>query len=333
MSRIAFLTGGTGFIGANVARALLDAGWSVRALARPESDRRNLDGLPLDVIEGDVESPHLAEAMRGADAVFHVAALYRLWRRDAEALFRSNVLGTRLVLAAARAANVPRTVYTSSVGAIGVKSGGIADESHQSPLEHLIGGYKRSKYLAEQEALAAAKDGQDVVIVNPTTPVGPWDRKPTPTGDIFVRFLTGRMPAVVDTGLNFVDVADVARGHLLAFEGGQSGERYILGGEDLTLRALLERIALATGRRAPRFSVPLWLPLGVAWLGETVFSRLGFEPKIPVDGVLMSKEAMYYDTSKARDQLGYAAGPIDAAIREAIRWFAENGYLSERRKR
>jgi dihydroflavonol-4-reductase len=333
VSRLAFLTGGTGFIGANVARALLAAGWNVRALARPGSDRGNLAGLALEVIEGDLGSAHLAESMRGADALFHVAALYSLWRRDRAALLRSNVLGTRLVLAAAREANVPRTVYTSSVAAIGVKSGGVADETHQSPLERLVGDYKRSKYLAEQEALAAAQGGQDVVIVNPTTPIGPWDRKPTPTGDIFVRFLTGRMPAVVDTGLNFVDVADVARGHLLAFERGRSGERYILGGEDLSLLALLKRVAQATGRRPPRLTVPLWLPLGVAWLGETVFSRLGFEPKIPIDGVLMSKEAMYYDASKARDQLGYSAGPIDAAILQAIRWFAEHGYLSQRRRR
>jgi dihydroflavonol-4-reductase len=271
--------------------------------------------------------------MRGADAVFHVAALYSLWRRDREALHRSNVLGTRAILAAARAAKVPRTVYTSSVAAIGVKSGGVADESYQSPIERLVGDYKRSKFLAEREALAAAADGQDVVIVNPTTPIGPWDRKPTPTGDILVRFLNGGMPAVVETGLNFVDVADVARGHLQAFERGRSGERYILGGEDLSLRGLLERVGQATGRRAPRVSVPLWLPLGVAWLGETVFSRLGFEPKIPIDGVLMSKEAMFYDASKAKDQLGYVAGPIDAAIREAVRWFAENGYLSQRRRR
>jgi dihydroflavonol-4-reductase len=308
--RLAFVTGGTGFIGANVVRALLAAGWRVRALARHGSDRGNLDGLPLEIIEGDLASQDLPEAMRAADAVFHVAALYSLWRRDRDALHRSNVVGTRLVLAAARAANVARTVYTSSVAAIGVRSGGIADETHQSPFERLIGDYKRSKYLAEREALAAAQGGQDVVIVNPTTPIGPWDRKPTPTGDILVRFLNGRMPAVVETGLNFVDVADVARGHLLAFERGRSGERYILGGEDLSLR-----------------------PLGVAWLGETVLARLGFEPKIPIDGVRMSKEAMYYDASKARDQLGYSAGPIDAAIREAIRWFAENGYLSQRRRR
>ncbi|MBC5809944.1 MAG: NAD-dependent epimerase/dehydratase family protein [Candidatus Eremiobacteraeota bacterium] len=331
MSRLAFVTGGTGFVGANLIRALLAAGWSVRALARPHSDKRNLDGLPIEVVPGDVNAPDLATSMRGADAVFHVAAHYSLWRRDKDALLHSNVDGTRNVLAAARNADVPRTVYTSSVAAIGVKSGGIADESYQSPPERLIGAYKQSKFLAEREARAAAAAGQDVVIASPTTPIGPWDRKPTPTGDIFVRFLTGRMPFIVETGLNWVAVEDVARGHLLAYEHGRSGERYILGGENFTLRELLRRIGEIAGRRPPRYAVPLWLPLGVAWLGETVFPRFGFEPKIPIDGVRMSKESMYYDTSKARDQLGYVPGPLDPAIREAIQWFADNGYLKRRR--
>jgi dihydroflavonol-4-reductase len=331
LRRTAFVTGGTGFVGANLARALLKDGWRLRALARPQSDRRNLEGLDLEIVEGDLCSRNLVEAMRGVDVVFHVAARYSLWRRDADALYRDNVLGTKSVLAAAREAGVPRTVYTSSVAAIGVKSGGVADESYQSPPERLIGAYKRSKYFAEQEALAAARAGQDVVIVNPTTPLGPWDRKPTPTGDIFVRFLTGHMPAIVETGLNFVDVADVVRGHILAYERGRSGERYILGGENLSLRELLRRIGEASGKRPPRIAVPLWLPLSVAWLGETFFSRLGFEPKIPVEGVRMSREAMFYDASKAIRELGYEAGPLDPAIREAIGWFASNGYLSRKR--
>jgi dihydroflavonol-4-reductase len=312
-------------------RALLGDGWRVLALARPNSDRRNLDGLDLEIVEGDLWSPNLAEGMRGADAVFHVAALYSLWRRDADALARTNILGTRNVLQAARDAGVPRTVYTSSVAAIGVKPGGIADEEYQSAPDILIGAYKRSKYYAEQEAHAAVRGGQDVVIANPTTPIGPWDRKPTPTGDIFVRFLNGRMPAVVQTGLNFVDVADVARGHILAYERGRPGERYILGGENLSLLELLRRIGAASGRRPPRVTLPLWLPLGVAWLGETFFSRLGFEPKIPIDGVRMSRQAMYYDASKAKRDLGYEAAPLDNAIREAIEWFARNGYLSRKR--
>jgi dihydroflavonol-4-reductase len=330
MSRTAFLTGGTGFVGANLARMLLDDGWRVRALARPGSDRRNLDGLALDIVEGDLGDADLERRIGGCEAVFHVAAHYSLFRRDRSALLRSNVDGTRNVLRAARAAGVARTVYTSSVAAIGVRHGGIADESYQSPAERLIGTYKLSKYLAEREAMDAARAGQDVVVVNPTTPIGPWDRKPTPTGDIFVRFLRGAMWAMVDTGLNFVDVTDVARGHLLAYDKGRSGERYILGCENLPLRTLLERVGAETGRPAPRFSVPLWLPLGVAWVDETILGRLGRRPQIPIDGVKMSRESMYYDTSKAERQLGFRPAPIDGAIRAAIRWFADNDYLSKR---
>jgi len=323
----AFLTGGTGFVGANLARLLVAEGWQVRALARPGSDRRNLDGLALEIVEGDLGDPGLAEKMRPCDAVFHVAAHYSLFRADREALMRSNVAGTRNVLAAARAAGVGRTVYTSSVAAIGVKRGGIADETYQSPPERLIGAYKRSKYLAEGEARAAAAAGQDVVIVNPTTPIGAWDRKPTPTGEIFVRFLTGNMPAIVKTGLNFVDVQDVARGHLAAYERGRSGERYILGCENLPLGALLERVGARVGRRAPTLTVPNWLPLGVAWVEETILARMGRTPKISIDSVRMSQESMYYDASKATLQLGFAPAPIDAAIDAAIEWFARHGYL------
>jgi len=331
MTQTAFLTGGTGFVGANLARTLVERGWQVRALARPGSDRRNLDGLPVEIVEGDLLDADLAPKIGPVDALFHVAAHYSLFRAERAALMRSNVDGTRNVLAAARAAGAARVVYTSSVAAIGVKHGGTADESYQSPPGDLIGAYKLSKYLAEQEALAAARAGQDVVIVNPTTPIGPWDRKPTPTGEIFVRFLTGHMPAVVDTGLNLADVRDVATGHLLAYERGRSGERYILGGENLPLRTLLDRVGAEAGRRAPRLSVPLWLPLVAAWVDEKILSRAGRAPKIPIDGVRMSGESMYYDTSKAKRQLGYAPGPLDEAIRAAIRWFADNGYLSKRR--
>jgi len=332
MSRTAFVTGATGFVGGNLVRALLADGWRVRALARPRSDRGNLAGLDLETVDGDLCDGDLARKIGSVDAVFHVAAKYSLFRRDREALLRDNVAGTRNLLAAARRAGAGRTVYTSSVAAIGVKAGAVADETYQSPPARLIGPYKLSKYLAEREAVAAAGAGQDVVIVNPTTPIGPWDRKPTPTGDmIFVRYLTGKMPAFVDTGLNFVDVADVARGHLLAFERGHSGERYILGCENLSLRALLERVGAEVGRRAPRFSVPIWLPLGVAWLDEELLGRLGRRPSIPLDGVRMSRESMFYDSSKAIHQLGYAPRSIDYAIRAAIRWFADNGYLTLRR--
>ncbi len=330
-ARRAFLTGGTGFVGANLARALLAAGWSVTALVRARGDKRNLADLDVELVEGDLFSPELSSALRGSDALFHVAAHYSLWRRDRADVLRANVEGTVSILRAAREAGVPRTVFTSSVAAIGTDRGRVCDESYQSPPERLIGTYKLSKYLAEQAAGQAAASGQDVVIVNPTTPIGPWDRKPTPTGEIFVRFLSGKMPALVETGLNFVDVADVARGHLLAFEHGKRGERYILGGENLSLRRLLERVGALAGRRPPRLALPRWLPLGIAWLDENILSRLGFEPSIPIDGVRMSKDAMYYDSSKAKAELGYGPGPIDGAIRAAIEWFTANGYLSKRR--
>ncbi len=247
--RTAFVTGASGFVGANLVRALLAAGWRVRALVRGEAP--SLAGLAVEVVRGDLFFPGLADAMRGCDAVFHVAATYSLWRRDRAALIRANVEGTRGVLAAARAAGVPRVVHTSSVAAIGVRADGApADETHQSPPARLVGAYKRSKYFAEREARAAFEAGQDVVIVSPTTPVGPWDAKPTPTGEILVRFLNRRMPAYVDTGLNLIDVRDVAAGHLAAYERGVAGERYILGNENLTLRELLGRLAaIADSRR------------------------------------------------------------------------------------
>ncbi len=325
------MTGGTGFVGANLARLLVEKGWNVRALARPGSDRRNLVGLPLQIIEGDLGDADLAAKIGAVDAVFHVAAHYSLYRADQAALSASNVAGTRNLLAAAKHAGTGRVVYTSSVAAIGVRHGGIADETHQSAPDQLIGAYKRSKYLAEREAMAAAQEGQDVVTVNPSTPIGAWDRKPTPTGEIFVRFLNGKIPpAIPRTGLNFVDVADVCRGHLLAFERGRRGERYILGGENLELRSLLERVGALTGQAAPRYVLPLWVPLAAAWIDETVLPRFGRRPSIPIDGVRMSREFMYYDSSKATIEFGYRPAPLDGAIRAAIRWFADNGYLSKR---
>jgi len=327
------LTGGTGFVGANLARLLVANDWSVRALARSGSDRRNLADLPLRVVEGDLGDSDLPAKIGSVDAVFHVAAHYSLYRADRAALMVSNVGGTRNLLEAARRAGAGRVVYTSSVAAIGVRHGGVANETHQSPPQDLIGAYKRSKYLGEREAVAAAQAGQDVVIVNPSTPIGAWDRKPTPTGEIFVRFLSGKMPpAIPRTGLNFVDVADVCRGHLLAFEHGRRGERYILGGENLELRTLLERVAALSGQAAPRYILPLWLPLAAAWIDEAVLPHFGRRPSIPIDGVRMSREFMYYDSSKASTELGYRAAPLDGAIRTAIRWFVDNGYLLKRSK-
>ena len=246
----AFVTGASGFVGANLVRTLLGDGHSVRALVRPSSDRSNLIGLPLEIVEGDLNhEPRLADLIGECEAVFHVAALYSLFRRDREAIYRTNVEGTRLMLAAARRAKVRRFVYTSSVAAIGVpRNGQVASEESQAPLEHLVGDYKKSKLLAEREAVEAARDGLDVVVVNPSTPIGAYDVKPTPTGEIVVRFLEGRMPFYVDTGLNVIDVVDVARGHILAYERGRPGERYILGNRNMTLKELLDLLREAYWR-------------------------------------------------------------------------------------
>ena len=280
-------------------------------------------------MHGDLFAPVLADAMRGCDALFHVAATYSLWRRDRDAVLRANVDGTRSVLAAARAAGVPRTVHTSSVAAIGARDGGVpADETYQSPPGRLIGAYKRSKYLAEREVRQAVERGQDVVIVNPTTPVGPWDAKPTPTGDIIVRFLTGRMPAYVDTGLNVVDVRDVAAGHVLAYEHGVTGERYILGNENLTLRALLELLAAIAGRPAPRVRLPRLIPLAYAALGEYVLAPLGIPPEVALDGVRMAKQRMFYTAEKAVRELGLPQSPVTNALAEAVTWFQQHGYAA-----
>lgn len=318
----AFVTGGTGFIGANVVRSLLEKGYSVRAIVRPDSCLRNLQGLDIEIVKGELNDPDLARKMQGCQIVFHVAARYSLWQSDREKLYRDNVLGTRNVLAAARAAKIERTVYTSSVAAIGVgKAGKAVDETHQSPVEQLIGYYKKSKYFAEQEALKAAKMGQDVVIVNPTAPIGAWDIKPTPTGDIILRFLRRQMPAYVNTGLNFVDVRDVAVGHLLALEKGKSGDRYILGHQNLTLKELLEQLAQITGLEAPQHILPLWLPLTVAWVDEKVLAPLGKCPSVPLDGVRMSKQLMFYDASKAVRELKLPQSPLAQALKNAVEWY------------
>jgi dihydroflavonol-4-reductase len=323
----AFVTGASGFVGANLARALLERGWRVRALVR--GDAPSLDGLTVERVPGDLFAPALAGAMRGCDAVFHVAATYSLWRRDRAAVLRANVDGTRSVLAAARSAGVPRTVHTSSVAAIGVRDGGApAGETYQSPPERLIGAYKRSKYLAELEVRAAVVRGQDVVIVNPTTPVGPWDARPTPTGEIVLRFLTGRMPAYVDTGLNVVDVRDVAAGHVLAYERGVTGERYILGNENVTLRALLERLASITGRPAPRLRLPRVIPLAYAAFGELVLAPLGVTPDVALDGVRMAKQRMFYTAEKAVRELGFPQSSVSGALADAVAWFHEHGYAA-----
>ena len=321
----AFVTGGTGFVGANLVRTLLQAGYEVRALARPGAELTNLNGLEIELVKGDLNDPDLARSMNGCDCLFHVAAHYSLWQRDREALYQSNVLGTRNVLTAARTAGVERSIYTSSVAAIGVDpSGQPTAEHYQSSVENLIGHYKRSKYWAEQEAIKAVQSGQDVVIVNPTTPIGAYDIKPTPTGDIVLRFLQRRMPSYVETGLNFIHVQDVAQGHLLALQKGKTGERYILGNENLSLKQILDQLSQITGLSAPARSIPVWLPLSVAWIDETILTKFGKTPSIPIDGVRMSRQPMYYNPGKAIRELGLPQTPIRAALKDAVDWFQLN---------
>lgn len=326
MTQTAFVTGGTGFVGANLVRLLLQEGYAVRALVRPTSVLDNLHGLPIDLVQGGLNDPDLAEKMAGCQFVFHVAAHYSLWQADKEALYQFNVVGTRNVLAAARQVGVDRTVYTSSVAAIGVKENGIADETYQSPVERLIGHYKKSKYWAEQEAIKAAQAGQDVVIVNPSTPIGPWDIKPTPTGDIVLRFLRRQMPFYLNTGLNFVHVQDVAWGHLLALQKGKTGDRYILGNQNLTLKALLDLLAEITGLPAPQRSIPGWIPFSVAWVDETLLAPLGKTPTVPIDGVRMAGQQMYYDPAKAVRELNLPQTSIVTALKDSVEWFVKKKY-------
>lgn len=324
----AFVTGGTGFVGANLVRLLLSQGYEVRSLVRSTSRHGNLHGVNAELVQGDLNDSDLADKMAGCEVVFHVAAHYSLWQADRDRLYRANVLGTRNVLAAARRAGVARTVYTSSVAAIGVQRDGFpADETYQSSVEKLVGHYKRSKYWAEQEAVRAAQLGQDVVIVNPSTPIGPWDSKPTPTGDIILRFLRRQMPAYVDTGLNLIDVRDVSWGHLLALHHGKTGDRYILGHHNLTLRQLLHHLSHITGIPAPRHTVPSWLPLTLAWVDETLLAPLGKVPSIPLDGVRMAQQFMYYNATKAVQELGLPQSDILLALKDAVDWFVSNGYV------
>lgn len=325
----ALVTGATGFIGGNLARALLDDGHQVRLLVRAASDRRNIAGLPAELIEGDLDNPQkLAEQMAGCDVVFHVAAHYSLWAKDRDSIYRANVDGTKNMLAAARLAAVKRFVHTSSVAAIGVPAPGeCGTEETRTSLEELVSDYKKSKFLAEQAARQAAREGLDVVIVNPSTPVGQRDVKPTPTGEIILRFLQDRMPAYVHTGLNLIDVEDVAQGHILAWRKGRTGERYILGNRNLSLKETLEILAAITGKRAPRIALPHFIPLAAAYLDEVILSRFGKSPQVSVYSVQMSQKAMYYDSSKARRELGLPQNPIEVALEKAVRWFEDNGYV------
>jgi len=324
------VTGATGFLGSHVARALLERGEDVRVLARPSSDVRALDGLQAERVTGDLrDAASLESALEGVTRIYHVAADYRLWARDPREIYESNVTGTRNLLEAARRAGVEKFVFTSTVATIAVpRKGNLPNEATRTSLKEMIGHYKRSKFMAEECALRAAEAGLPVVIVNPTTPVGPGDWKPTPTGKIIVDFLNGRMPGYVDTGLNFVPVEDCARGHLLAAERGRIGERYILGGLNLTLKNALDILAGITGRPAPQWKFPHVLAY-VAGCVDTAVSRvLGREPRIPLEGVRMARHKMFVDPSKAERELGFTRGPIEAAIQRAVAWYESNGYIA-----
>jgi dihydroflavonol-4-reductase len=325
----ALVTGATGFVGAAVARALLREGWEVRALARKGSDRRNLQPIKVEVVEGDLgDSASLEPALAGCEALFHVAADYRLGAFDPEQLYRTNVEGTRNILSAARKAGVCRVVYTSSVATIGIpKDGTPGSEDTPSMLTDMIGHYKRSKFLAEEVAREAARSGSAVVIVNPSTPVGPGDVKPTPTGQMVFDAAAGRMPAYVDTGLNIVHVDDVANGHLLAFHHGRVGERYILGGQDMTLREILVEIARLVGRKPPSVRLPSGVVMPIAYIAEGVARVTGRSTRITVEGVRMARKRMFFSSAKAVHELGYRWRPPTQAFSDAIAWFEAQGLL------
>ncbi|MGB0671182.1 MAG: hopanoid-associated sugar epimerase [Rhodospirillales bacterium] len=324
----ALVTGATGFVGSAVARHLLDRGVSVRVLVRPNSDRANLAGLDVDVAEGDLNNPaSLAAACEGCGSLFHVAADYRLWTPDPAAMMRTNVEGSVNLLRAAAGAGVARMVYTSSVAALGIPPGSIGTEATLVRFEDMIGIYKQSKFRAEEAVRRlVADEGLPVVIVNPSTPIGPRDIKPTPTGRIVLETAQGKIPAFVDTGLNVVHVDDVAAGHLLAFERGQVGERYILGGENLTLESILADVSRLAGRKAPTVKLPHWAVMPVAWIAEAWCGLRGRgEPMATVDGVRMSKKRMFFSSAKAEEKLGYQHRPAVEALTDAVNWFRDQG--------
>jgi dihydroflavonol-4-reductase len=320
----AFVTGATGFIGANLVRLLLQQGYEVRALVRSTSCLDNIRSLDVEIVRGGLNDPDLAGKISGCQALFHVAACYSLWQVDRKLLYTNNILGTRNILAAARQAKIDRVVYTSSVAAIGVgKNGQIIDETYQAPATRLIGYYKKSKYYAEREAIKAIQQGQDIVIVNPSTPLGSFDIKPTPTGDIILRFLRRQMPFYVDTGLNLIDVRDVAWGHLLALEKGIMGDRYILGNQNLTLKAILDKLEAITDIPAPKYTIPYWVPYTAAWIDEKILSLFGKKPSLSLDAVRMSRQTMFYDSSKAINKLGLPQSSVDEALKLSVTWFGD----------
>jgi len=326
----AFVTGATGFLGSHVARVLADQGAELRLLVRPTSNLKNLEGLKAETATGDLrDAASLEKAMAGCDTVFHVAADYRLWVRDPEEMYRSNVGGTRAILDAARKVGVQRVVYTSSVATMGFTNNGHpADEDSPVALANMIGHYKRSKFMAEQIALEAGRSGMHVVTVNPTTPVGEQDVKPTPTGRIVLDFLKRKFPAYVETGLNLVDVRECARGHVEALEKGRPGHRYILGGENLTLKQILDKLGKITGLPSPKIKLPYVFAFATGVVDEMFTGRLlKGEPRATIDTVRMGSKKMFASSDKAERELGWKIVPVDGALRRAVEWFQGNGYV------
>ncbi|HEY1648596.1 MAG TPA: hopanoid-associated sugar epimerase [Terracidiphilus sp.] len=327
-----FLTGATGFVGHHVAEALAAEGANLRLLVRKTSNLKNLEGIVGETHEGDLGDPEsLRPALAGCDAVMHVAADYRLWIPDPKAMYRANVDGTRELLRMAREAGVPRFVYTSSVATMHFRTDGIViNEDTPVSLPDMVGHYKRSKFLAEQEAIDAARAGQRVVILNPTTPIGPNDAKPTPTGRIFVDFLNRKFPAYVDTGLNLVDVAEVARTHVAALTAGQPGRRYILGGENLTLKQILDKMSAITGIPSPTVKIPFAVAATYAFFEEWITGRMrGREPRATLEEVRMGRKKMFASSARAQQELGFRIAPVYPAMRAAIDWFRAHGYAPQ----
>lgn len=324
----ALVTGATGFVGGAVARALVRAGVDVRVLVRPGSDLRNLEGLAVERAAGDLRDPaSLEPALAGCRHLYHVAAHYALWAKDPSIFYDINVTGTKNLLEAARRAGIERTVYCSTIGAIGLPpGGGPGTEETPVSLDHMAGHYKRSKYLAEQEVMKLAHGGLPVVIVNPSAPVGEADVRPTPTGQVIVEFMKGRMPAYIETGMNVIDVEDVAAGHLQAMQKGRQGERYILGNKNLMLREVFEILSRLTGVRAPRIKLPRLAILPLAYANQWLANVTGQPPRIPLEGVKMAKYKMHYDCSKAVRELGLPQTPPEIALEKAVRWFRDHGY-------
>ena len=326
------VTGATGFIGGNLARRLVAQGHQVKALVRPGSNTLTIDSIGdstgVETVPGDIlDTDSVDRGLHGCQWLFHCAASYTFWSKNPGDIYRTNVEGTAIVLDAAARAGVERVVYTSTVGTIGLPAAGLGNECTELPAAQLVGNYKKSKYQAEQIALEKARQGLPLVVVNPTATVGPWDVKPTPTGRIVLDYIRGRMPAYVDTGLNLVDVADVAEGHILAAEKGKVGQRYVLGNRNLTLKAIFGLLEGITVRKAPRTRIPRWLALGAGYFDQLVEGQfLGREPRIPLEGLRAAKKPMYVSSEKAIYELGLPQTPVEQALAEAVAWFEDHGY-------